>query len=262
MITATIASQSGHYYDSVTGEPRYAVIGKNGNERPTRITDAKANKWYPSVTLILKLIDKPGLRQYFRKQMYDAAFTTPRTPKMTDEEHFEECCHWADEHAELARSSGKELHKAIEDYIRGQRSLIWFEHITNIEAKLSSLGIDLTQGNSEHSFACDLGYGGKTDYVCKDPEVILDFKNKKVIEEKKLSYDEHLMQLAAYSRGLGMPDARCLNVFVGVEDKKVVCLEYAQEDLQKAWGMFTTLLTFWQLKTGYFPNEKISTQAS
>jgi hypothetical protein len=230
------------------------LIGKNGNERNVNIKDARIVKAVPSVTLITSVADKPGLRQYFDRQMYDAAYTTPRPKGMTDEEHFAECQKWAKEHAELARTSGTELHGAIEQYIQGQPSLLWSPHIAEIEAQLLALGIDLTQGIAEHSFASPLGYGGKTDYVCKDPEVILDFKSKKVIDPKVKAYDENLMQLAAYSRGLSMPDARCLNVFIGTDDRKCLILEYTPEDLQKAWAMFQALLTFWQLKNSYVPN--------
>ena len=39
-----VASDSGHWYDGKTGEPRYTVKGKNGKERPTRITDAQIGR--------------------------------------------------------------------------------------------------------------------------------------------------------------------------------------------------------------------------
>ena len=46
------ASESGHWYDSATGEPRYTIIGANGVERPTTLRDARVHKLVPSVTTI------------------------------------------------------------------------------------------------------------------------------------------------------------------------------------------------------------------
>jgi hypothetical protein len=57
------------------------------------------------------------------------------------------------------------------------------------------------------------------------------------------------MQLSAYRVGLGIPKARCANVFVSrsVPDL-VVVKEWSLEDLDRGWEMFVNLLQFWQLK--------------
>ena len=60
------------------------------------------------------------------------------------------------------------------------------------------------------------------------------------------------MQLSAYRVGLGIPEARCANVFVSrsVPDL-VVVREWSLEDLDRGWEMFVHLLQFWQLKNSH-----------
>ena len=82
----------------------------------------------------------------------------------------------------------------------------------------------------------------------------LDLNIEKILKEfdeddKVEAYDEHLMQLSAYRVGLGMPGARCANVFVSRSVPGLVkVVEWSQEDLDRGWQMFCSLLKFWQLK--------------
>jgi len=65
-------------------------------------------------------------------------------------------------------------------------------------------------------------------------------------------YDEHLMQLAAYRVGLGMPNARCANLFVSRSVPGLcVIREWTQAEIETGWKMFHALLTFWQLKNDH-----------
>jgi len=79
---------------------------------------------------------------------------------------------------------------------------------------------------------------------------VIDFKTKEFTDPKKVeAYDEHLMQLAAYRIGLNLPKARCANVFVSVtEPGLVVVKEWEQEELERGWVMFESLLNYWQAK--------------
>ncbi len=61
-----------------------------------------------------------------------------------------------------------------------------------------------------------------------------------------------MMQLAAYRVGLGVPNARCANVFVSRNvPGLVVVKEWPLEDLTTGWEMFMHLLAFWQLKNDH-----------
>ncbi len=124
----------------------------------------------------------------------------------------------------------------------------------------------MLKGNAEHSFASSIDsnwYGGKTDYVKRNGELVcIDFKSKDVIEPKKqLVWDEHSMQIAAYGYGLfgritsSKPwdwDAfRGLNVFVGVNDLEIRVHEHTPEDLEHAFELFRSILDFWTRKNKF-----------
>lgn len=70
----------------------------------------------PSPTTVLNLIKGEGLIQYFRRQMFVAATTTPRAPGATDEEHYKACCRWAEEHGQTARDKGGDFHDVLKDF--------------------------------------------------------------------------------------------------------------------------------------------------
>ena len=83
--------------------------------------------------------------------------------------------------------------------------------------------------------------------------IVVDFKTKEFgVDDAVPAYDENLMQLAAYRFGLGVPFARCANVFASVSYPGLVKIhEWSDEDLQRGWAMFQALLTFWKLKNKF-----------
>ena len=253
--TKDFATEGGHWY-AKTGEPRYTIIGANGKERPTTLWDARKLSLVPSVTTITKILDRPGLKPYFRKQMFEASLTTPRPAGMTDTDFFNECCKWADEHASLAAAAGTRVHGEIEKYIQGKPvdPDLW-QHVNHVEIELEKVGVDLKAGRSERSFAHVDGFGGKIDF--STDTVIVDFKTKPVIGDKQSKdfvYDEHCCQLAAYAHGMGIVAPRCLNVFVSVLDARVVVYEWNPVEIGKGLEMFKCCLRLWQLKNNYLPN--------
>lgn len=246
MVATPLASEASHWY-MPDGTPFYTIIGKNGNERAVTIRDARAVGAVPSVTKILSVAAAPGLEQWKLNQTVLSALTLPRINGESDTDFAKRVIEDSKEQARAAAERGTQLHTAIEDHIRGQPNLIWREHIAEIEATLDALGIKL-RGEAEHSFACELGYGGKTDLFTREPELIADFKSKDTIEDgKQLAWGNHIMQLAAYAKGLGLKNPRAMNVFVGINDKKVRVYEYRQEDLEQAWRKFQCLLSYWYL---------------
>ena len=129
------------------------------------------------------------------------------------------------------------------------------KHIEAIDKELLSMGIDLRDGRPEKSFAHKLGFGGKVDWHA--PGIVIDFKSKDSIGEDRLAWDEHVCQLASYREGLGMPTARCLNVFVGIDDCRVEVVEHSEQDLQRGWRMFQHCLGLWKEKKNYYPGESV-----
>jgi hypothetical protein len=80
---------------------------------------------------------------------------------------------------------------------------------------------------------------------------VIDFKTKQEASKfkpGKMAYDEHRLQLAAYRMGLDVPNARCANVFICLEDGQVDFQEHLQLDLKKAELIFTHCVEIWHLK--------------
>ncbi len=123
----------------------------------------------------------------------------------------------------------------------------WIAHIKKLDQTLLQHGIDLKQGQPEHSFASPLGYGGKIDWH-NDEMILIDFKTRQEINDKKrLAYDEHVMQLSAYANGLQMPNARCLNVFISIDSAEVRIVEHSPGERDRGFSMFKLLLDYWKL---------------
>lgn len=96
---------SSHFYHPTTGE----LI--DGNLRDARKVNA-----LPSPTTVLGILGSPGLKYYFREQMWLATATTPRTLGMSDDDHFKACIKWADEHGQAARDKGGDFHSLVQRF--------------------------------------------------------------------------------------------------------------------------------------------------
>ncbi len=273
-----IASEQGHFYDRKTGASIYEVaMTSKAGMRPTNIGDARKLDLVPSVTYVLQSIAKPRLEAWKAKQLLEASLTLPKKQGESLDEYAKRVVEDSKAQGVAAADRGTQLHKAIEDYIRGHIAPEWKEHLILLDKTLQQHGINIHQGQPEHSFSQQIDglcYGGKIDYHVKrisDPArlqdtwqdaIVLDFKSKDKIEPKKqLVYDEHAMQIAAYAYGLfGILTTnrdwkweafRGLNVFVGVNDCEVRIHEHKPEDLAHGFELFRSILDFWTRKNRF-----------
>ena len=232
---------AGHWYDK-DGNPQYTIIGANGKERDTTLRDARKLDLLPSVSTILRVAAAPGLDLWKQQQVLKAAVTVPRLDGEPEADWFSRIMQTSKETSAEAADRGTAMHNVIEDFFNKKpgdypdyASAVYFAVVKEF-------------GNQnwicEKSFAYD-GFGGKVDLHCED--IIIDFKTKEVVDDKTAAYDEQLMQLAAYSRGLGMPDALCANVYVDLAGN-VKIITHDPQDIEKAWQMFTHLLAFYRIK--------------
>ncbi len=255
-----IVSEQGHWYTK-QGEACYEVPRSKGDGmRPTTLADARKLGLVPSVTTILACAAKPGLEAWKAKQILEAALTLPRLPDETLDDYATRIIEDSKAQGRKAAERGTELHAAIEDYIRDLNegnlrgahvAPMYLKHCEAVFAALNQYGINLESGKPEHSFASPLGYGGKIDW--HNDEIVCDFKTKANLEPKRLAYDEHCWQLAAYAYGLNPIPARLINVFIGIEDTQVRIHEWTLEDLEKGRRCFELLLEFWQITKNYTP---------
>lgn len=245
-------AESGHWYTR-TGESAYTVIGKNGKERNTTLRDARTMNLVPSVTTILKCASAPGLEAWKQQQILLASLTLTRFQDETEIDWIDRIIADSKETGKKAAERGTAIHAGVQGYYEGKVIEEYLPHAKACEQAINNhFGQKLWI--SEESFADKIGFGGKCDLNSKnDNGYVVDIKTKEFTDPEKIqAYDEHLMQLAAYRHGLGLPKARCANVFVSVhEPVKTKVIEWSQEDLDRGWAMFSSLLNYWQIKNNY-----------
>jgi len=114
----TDAGGSGHYY-TAAGEPAHVIIGANGKERNTTVTDARKLKLYPSVTSVLGVMAKPNLVSW----QIEMALTAALTMKQRDDEDLTAFAKRAyQESKEItakAAQHGTDMHNEFEKLLNG-----------------------------------------------------------------------------------------------------------------------------------------------
>jgi hypothetical protein len=243
------AQESGHWYTR-DGIPRYTVIGKNGKERNTTLRDARTESLVPSVTTVLNVMAKPALIQWLQKQVLMAALTLPRINDEPEDDYIARIMTDSKEQGRKAADDGTAIHASIQGFYEGTVST---QHEEHVKATVAALYAAFGQQPwiAERPFGHSHGFGGKCDlHSTVGDGIVADVKTKEFSDPDKVDlYDDHLMQLAAYRVGLGIPAARCANVFVSRSvPGLVVVKEWDEKDLKRGWAMFCALLQFWQLK--------------
>ncbi len=244
------AAESTHWYTR-DGDPMYTVPSKkDGTPRNTTLRDARERNLVPSVTTILNIAAKPGLNVWLQEQAILAALTLPRGTEETESAWLKRVVQDSKAQARDAADLGTEIHAAIQGFYEGQKASAFPIHVQTCTKAIEG-HYGAKKWIAERAFAHEMGFGGKVDMHTDG--IVIDIKTKDFDDPAKVTgYDEHLMQLAAYRVGLGMPEARCANVFVSRTNADLaVVKEWAEEDLARGWLMFTALLSFWQYKNQY-----------
>jgi hypothetical protein len=244
------AQEGGHWYTR-DGDPMYTVPSKkDGTPRNTTLRDARERNLVPSVTTILNIAAKPGLNVWLQEQAILAALTLPRGQEETESAWLKRVVQDSKAQARDAADLGTEIHAAVQGFYEGRKASAFPIHVQTCTKAIES-HYGARNWIAERAFAHEMGFGGKVDMHTDG--IVIDIKTKDFDDPAKVAgYDEHLMQLAAYRVGLGMPEARCANVFVSRTNADLaVVKEWAEEDLARGWLMFTALLSFWQYKNQY-----------
>jgi hypothetical protein len=244
---ATIATESGHWYDQ-SGLPKYTIIGAKGQERNTTLRDARKVGLVPSVTTILSVLAKPGLERWKMMQLLQSALTLPMNEGESLDAYAVRVMADSQEQGAKARDLGTEIHGSIERHFL----CLPYDNQPRVAAALAVL----PQGqewSAEKSFASDLGFGGKCDL--HSDEWVIDFKTKEFssVDDLKI-WDEHGMQLAAYRFGLGKHYARCAICYVSTTNDMAHLIEIGEEELVRGWAMFFHALSFWISQKKYNPS--------
>lgn len=188
------------------GRPCYELPKKDGSgtKNPT-LADAKKLALMPSVTTILRLLDKPELDDWKCEQACLAVLTSPKKPDEDLDKFVHRILHVErvqDQEAATARDLGTEIHDALEkalnarpfpdalnpyilpvvEWVRRTGNVVWTEKVL-----------------------CGDGYAGRADTLLQNDTLriltLIDFKSSRTLP--KASYLEHRLQTAAYAATLG-----------------------------------------------------------
>lgn len=247
----------GHFYTQAA-EPLYQVPVKSkpGQLRDTNLADARKLRLLPGCTDVISVADKSGLTRWMINQVLDAAASFRREhPELPDTAWKGKVYEKSKEIGERTRNRGNEIHEQFEKTFTD--GVIYDKDREFIEPVINELHRRYPTATwlSEQSYAHKLGYGGKVDLYSREGEtIILDFKTKESTDLSKVElYDAHRMQLAAGREGLGIPQAKCVNILISTTntDEPPRFHEWKEEEIQVAWKMFQNLLSYWQLKNNY-----------
>ena len=156
-----------------------------------------------------------------------------------------------------AADTGVDIHDALEkvfkDALPIKHAVLAYATRTKINDYFGS-GI---QWDVEKYFAHPLGFGGRCDLSSQDGAgIVVDYKTKEDFKRNekgvipKLAYDNHVQQLRSYADGLGIPNARLVNIFIEYSGE-VVFHEWERADGDRAWDMFKLVLELWKLDKKY-----------
>ena len=245
-------AESQHWYDAVTGAPRYTTTGKNGKERNTTLRDAKANPGtlVPSVSTINSQLSKAGLDTWKQTQVLYAATENPRLDGEDEKAWIDRILYLAKAKSREAADRGTLIHDWIESFYNNEFVPDMPAYVRIVDETITAhFGTQLWI--PEQSLVNQEGYGGKCDLYCKPRHdfggVVIDFKTTEKSPGDLTPYTEHITQLAAYREVLA-PNARCANVYINGTTNEVAIYEHSEQDLRDGYQMFLHLLGLYKLK--------------
>ena len=253
-----------HFYDT-QGNPRHFVKGSNGKERLSTIADAKKNGWLPSVTEVLKVLDKPALTRWQVRQGVYAVTTAPdlagegldaKIERILDLEAQQ------DEESKIARDRGSDMHAGLEALSLGKpvdpKLVPWI-----MPAYWATVGLNGVFGKvyAVEDIVIGKWYAGKADLITWEElnkvNWIIDWKSAKTLP-KASAWPEHVLQMAAYAKALYSPmhqNIRTANVYLSTVNPgefKVL----AHPDWQTTYEHgFRPLLEYYRWSRGFEVNE-------
>jgi hypothetical protein len=246
-------AESQHWYDAVTGAPRYTTIGKNGKERSTTLRDAKANPGtlVPSVSTINSQLSKAGLDTWKQSEAIKASAEYPRYEGEEEKDWLFRVLEMSKRKSREAADRGTIIHDWIESFYNQEFVPEMPDYVRKVDdAVTAHFGSQLWIPEQSLVNAQE-GYGGKCDLYCKPTHnfggVVIDFKTTEKSPGDLTPYLEHTLQLAAYREVLA-PSARCANVYINGDTNEVAIYEHSEQDLRDGYEMFLSLLKIYKLK--------------
>lgn len=219
-------NESSHWYNPKTGKSCHELPKKSGDGfKKTTLRDGKELGLFPSVTTVLKILDKPELKRWAYIQIATAALTIPHKEGESNEDFINRIIVDAFEQVDDAASLGTSVHAAVENYFQG---LPWDQslkpYIDSVQEWVTKHNVTFLAHESR-SMNHELGVAGTYDALVEMDHVsgyrvkaLVDFKTRKTKEGVPCKpWATEPMQLAAYCATEGVNFA--MNVFISTTEQ-------------------------------------------
>lgn len=254
-----------HWYYS-DGRPCYELPKKDGSGMKTpTLADARKLLLLPSVTTILKILNKPELQNWIVEQAVLAVITTPRKEGEGDDAYIQRVLHVEEvqnQERDLARDKGIAIHDACEDYFQGR----------DVPAEMRPWVMPAVEAVSRYgelvateSILVGSGYAGRTDLILMGQECwwLFDYKGTKRLPPKG-AWREHVLQLAAYAAAYSAQLAalkgdnvgrviKTANVYISTAEEGKFQIWEHDPNWKLAHEAFMHLVSYWQFENTYAP---------
>jgi hypothetical protein len=218
---------------------------------------------YPSPTTVLNILGSPGLRYYFRRQMFESAVTTPRLPNENDDDYFDRCCKWADEHGQAARDKGGDFHSLVQRFheaqLHGNTGKLPIDDplFPQFDAYTDWYFKNVRRSLMVEQAVIGEGYAGRVDHVAEMMDgrrACIDAKTQDITKKKKFTYYSNWgVQLGAYAGAIKpIPDV-LISVAVSSNLPAVVEAYEWPKPPRYYHDIFLGLLKYWCEDNDYHP---------
>lgn len=248
--------QAGHWYN-VEGKSAHVIIGKNGLERNTTVTDARKLGLYPSVTSVLSTLAKPQLVNWQMEQLMNALLNTPRMEAEKLEDYCKRVIKISKEQTTKAAEHGTRMHEEAEKILMGQETSKEERLEPYIKTFRKWAEENITKTHWCEKSLVGAGYAGRCDALVDLRGVgtcIIDLKNRKVTPPREPFFETDTAQLSAYRMAHGDLRVGCVSVVLPANDpSKVLTRVWDEHELNEAYQAFSALLKVWAWVKQYTP---------
>jgi hypothetical protein len=251
-----VTESNGHWYDA-EGRSAHVIIGANGKERNTTVSDARKIGLLPSVTSIIGVLDKPQLTSWKIEQAIMSSLTLPKEADETLETYARRVVKDSKESTTKAAEHGTKMHEQAENILMG-RAVCKDEYLQPYIETFKKWADE----NVEKTYWCEkalvgAGYAGRCDAYVKLKgigDAIVDLKNRKVNPKYEPFYDTDCAQIFAYLSASENPRAAGVSIVLASNDSsKIMTKVWDKDELYQAGIAFCAMQKVWAWVKGYTP---------
>jgi len=262
MAILTTPKISGAHWYTAEGQPLHEVRNaKDDGTRATTLRDARKLNLYPSVTTILRVMDKPALMKWKMQQAVLSAIRNARTADESEEYWMKRVLAGADDETSQAADLGSRIHDALELATAGEPYDPQLEeYVAPVFDWYGKNGVFIGKREIVVVDKED-GFAGRVDVLFKSRGVygVADYKTRKSQPGKPmLPYDGQAMQLAAYAKAFygakRLPKIRAVNIYISsTEPGRMEVFEH--ENIVDDYKAFKAAAHLWRYLNNYDPRQ-------